>query len=131
MVLIEISASTPGLIFRTLGIIGVTGCHRLAVAQRYPLTTGYELLFPEAFMNAARVPSNPAQAHDVDDVEEKIRIRAYLLFEKRGGEHGHDLADWLQAEADILRSTLSAPPVRVTPIRATPAKKSRTKQTSV
>ena len=77
-------------------------------------------------MSAARVPTNPAQAHDVEDVEEKIRIRAYLLFEKRGGEDGHDLADWLQAEADILRSTLSAPPVRFTPF-----KKSRTKRTSV
>jgi hypothetical protein len=77
-------------------------------------------------MSAARVPPNPAQAHDVEDVEEKIRIRAYLLFEKRGGEHGHDLEDWLQAEADILRSTLSAPPVRFTPF-----KKSRTKRTSV
>ena len=77
-------------------------------------------------MNAARVPTNPAQAHDVEDVEEKIRIRAYLLFEKRGGEHGHDLADWLQAEADILRSTLSAPPVRLTP-----AKKPRTKRANV
>lgn len=82
-------------------------------------------------MNAARVPSNLAQAHDVENIEEKIRIRAYLLFEKRGGEHGRDLADWLQAEADILRSTLSAPPVRVTPIRVIPAKKSRTRRTSI
>ena len=77
-------------------------------------------------MSAARVPTNPAQAHDVEDVEEKIRIRAYLLFEKRGGEHGHDLADWLQAEAEIRRSQPSAPPVHFTPF-----KKSRTKRTSV
>ena len=82
-------------------------------------------------MSAARVPTNPAQAHDVENAAEKIRIRAYLLFEKRGGEHGHDLADWLQAEADIQRSTLSAPPVRVTPIRETPARKTRTKRTSI
>jgi hypothetical protein len=76
-------------------------------------------------MSAARVPTNPAQAHDVEDVEEKIRIRAYLLFEKRGGEHGHALADWLQAEADIQRNTLSVPPVRLIP-----ARKSRTRRTS-
>ena len=74
-------------------------------------------------MNAARVPSNPAQAQSM---EEKIRLRAYLLFEKRGGEHGHDLEDWLQAEAEVLRSNLSAPP----PVRLIPAKKSRTKRTS-
>ena len=74
-------------------------------------------------MSAARIPSNPAQAQSV---EEKIRIRAYLLFEKRGGEPGHELEDWLQAEAEILRSEPSAPPVRLTPLR-----RSRTKRTSI
>ena len=74
-------------------------------------------------MSAARVPGNLAQAHGV---EEEIRLHAYLLFEKRGGEHGHDLEDWLQAEAEILSSTPSAPPVRLTP-----PKKSRTRRTSI
>ena len=71
-------------------------------------------------MNAARVPGNPTRTQSM---EEEIRVRAYLLFEKRGGEHGHELEDWLQAEAEILDSTLSAPPVRLTP-----PKKSRTKR---
>lgn len=31
-----------------------------------------------------------------------IRQRAYLLFEQRGYEHGHDFEDWLQAEAEIM-----------------------------
>lgn len=74
-------------------------------------------------MSAARIPTNPAQAQSV---EEKIRLRAYLLFEKRGGEHGRALDDWLQAEEEILRSESSAPPVRLTPPR-----KSRTKRTSI
>jgi len=34
--------------------------------------------------------------------EEIIRKRAYQLFEKDGFEHGHDLDDWLQAEAEIM-----------------------------
>ena len=34
--------------------------------------------------------------------EELIRIRAYHSYEKRGCEHGHDLEDWLQAEAEIV-----------------------------
>lgn len=34
--------------------------------------------------------------------EEYIRERAYQIFEKRGSEHGHDLDDWLQAEAEIF-----------------------------
>jgi Protein of unknown function (DUF2934) len=74
-------------------------------------------------MSGARVASNPVQAHGV---EEKIRFCAYLIFEKRGGEHGHDLDDWLQAEAEILDSQGSAPPVRLTPV-----KKSRTKRARV
>jgi hypothetical protein len=77
-------------------------------------------------MSADRVPSNSARLHDVEDVEEKIRIRAYLLFEKRGGKQGSEVDDWLQAEAEILRSEQSAPAVRLTP-----AKKSRTKRTSI
>ena len=74
-------------------------------------------------MSAARVPSNPAQAQSV---EEQIRLRAYQLFERRGGEHGRALDDWLQAEVEIQRSMLSAPPVRLTP-----AKKSRNRRTSI
>jgi hypothetical protein len=38
----------------------------------------------------------------------EIARRAYELYEERGGEHGHDLDDWLQAERelqDLLRST--------------------------
>ena len=35
-------------------------------------------------------------------IEEEIRNRAYELFEARGREEGHELEDWLRAEADIL-----------------------------
>ena len=34
--------------------------------------------------------------------EELVRIRAYRLYEERGCEHGYDLEDWLQAEAEIF-----------------------------
>jgi len=33
--------------------------------------------------------------------EELIRIRAYHFYEKRGYGDGHDLDDWLRAEAEI------------------------------
>lgn len=33
---------------------------------------------------------------------EEIARRAYDLFERRGGQHGHDLADWLEAERELL-----------------------------
>jgi len=32
-----------------------------------------------------------------------IAVRAYDLFLARGGTHGDDLADWLQAEAELRR----------------------------
>ena len=37
-----------------------------------------------------------------NDIQERIRARVYELFEERGGENGHDVADWLQAEAEFL-----------------------------
>ncbi len=34
--------------------------------------------------------------------QDKIRCRAYELFEQRGYVHGHELDDWLKAESEIL-----------------------------
>ncbi len=42
---------------------------------------------------ASGVPSGPSP--------EAIAARAYALFLKRGGTHGDDRADWLQAEAEL------------------------------
>jgi Protein of unknown function (DUF2934) len=33
--------------------------------------------------------------------EEKIRRRAYEIYQERGGEPGHDLEHWLQAEREL------------------------------
>jgi hypothetical protein len=44
-----------------------------------------------------------------DELEERIRIRAYELYEQRGKGNGHALDDWLQAEAELAeRNTLRA-----------------------
>ena len=32
---------------------------------------------------------------------EEIRIRAYEIYIERGGQTGHDLDDWLQAEREL------------------------------
>jgi len=34
--------------------------------------------------------------------EEYIRLRAYQIYEQRGRQDGHDVDDWLEAEAEIL-----------------------------
>ncbi len=49
--------------------------------------------------------------------QEKIRFRAYELFEQRGCEHGRDLDDWLQAESELLRSKIAPVPPRVAPAK--------------
>jgi hypothetical protein len=38
--------------------------------------------------------------------EEKIRWRAYELYEQRGRADGHDEEDWLQAEREVLSTAL-------------------------
>lgn len=37
--------------------------------------------------------------------EEQIRDRAYELYEARGRGDGHDMEDWLEAEAEITGRT--------------------------
>jgi Protein of unknown function (DUF2934) len=38
------------------------------------------------------------------DIEDRIRHRAYQLYEERGTVDGFALDDWLQAEAEVLRA---------------------------
>ncbi len=48
--------------------------------------------------------STPAGASPASTVtHEEIAGRAYMLFLARGGAHGDDLADWFQAEAELLQ----------------------------
>ena len=47
-------------------------------------------------------PPTAAQA-EPQNLEEQIRHRAYELYEERGREDGHDLDDWLRAEAEIVQ----------------------------
>lgn len=47
-------------------------------------------------------------------VERKIRARARQLYEERGQTDGHALEDWVQAESEILSSSVLAPLYRRT-----------------
>ena len=40
---------------------------------------------------------------DFSELEERIRLRAYELYEQRGRTDGHALDDWLQAQAELSR----------------------------
>lgn len=50
---------------------------------------------------AIRVAAPPTDMASAESREKLIRCRAYSLYEARQGTNGSDLADWLQAEAEI------------------------------
>ena len=41
-------------------------------------------------------------------LQQKIRSRAYQLYQERGGEAGHELDDWLQAENELTTRSKAA-----------------------
>jgi HSP20 family molecular chaperone IbpA len=50
-----------------------------------------------------RVVPALALADRENRLHERIARRAYELFERRGSAHGRDVADWLQAESELVR----------------------------
>ncbi len=40
------------------------------------------------------------------NLDEEIRRRAFELYEQRGRQDGHDMDDWLRAEAEVTRSAV-------------------------
>ena len=45
--------------------------------------------------------SEPGGESDRPITSDDISARAYELYERRGGEHGQDWDDWLQAEREL------------------------------
>jgi len=45
--------------------------------------------------------STKSTADPHPNLDEEIRRRAYELYENRGCENGHDIDDWLRAEAEV------------------------------
>jgi hypothetical protein len=54
----------------------------------------------ESTANRRRAPARRARRSPPS--EEEIRLRAYQLFEARGGESGHEQEDWERAERELL-----------------------------
>lgn len=49
-----------------------------------------------------KVSAAKVEEGSLELTEELIRLRAYQLYEGRSCEHGHDLDDWFQAEAEVF-----------------------------
>lgn len=67
----------------------------------------------DEFLGEGRAPGEPVQRESRADVqstsmgsepsEEDIRLRAYHRYLERGGGHGRDYDDWLEAERELKR----------------------------
>ncbi len=58
---------------------------------------------PKLVTSSPKVAAAPVQKVSLStNLEEAIRLRAYSIYEQRGCEHGHDLDDWLIAEAEVV-----------------------------
>lgn len=47
------------------------------------------------------------------DIDERIRQRAFELFQLRGCQDGHDFDDWMQAEEEVRGKPLKLSNLRV------------------
>jgi hypothetical protein len=51
----------------------------------------------------ATAGARPAVQSVGADIQERIRMTAYFLYEKRGRQPGHEMSDWLEAERIVRR----------------------------
>jgi hypothetical protein len=54
-----------------------------------------------ASKSARTPPPAPPNTQTPYRSSDQVARRAYELFLARGGEHGHDVEDWLQAEREL------------------------------
>jgi len=64
--------------------------------------TGIEDLRTDAILIAEPSPEERSAKPEGDELRALIAERAYFIAQRRGFEAGHDVEDWLQAEAEIL-----------------------------
>ncbi len=43
------------------------------------------------------------------EFDARVAMKAYELFERRGGDHGHDVDDWLEAERLVVEELRQMP----------------------
>ena len=58
--------------------------------------------------NITAVPPVSSEMAHSQLFEQQVRARAYQLYEQRGKTEGHEMEDWLQAEAELLPQSKAA-----------------------
>jgi hypothetical protein len=51
--------------------------------------------------------------------EQQVRAHAYQIYLERGGQHGHDMDDWLQAEYELVQLPIQ----KIAELEMAPSKK--------
>jgi hypothetical protein len=59
--------------------------------------------------------------------EEQIRARAHEIYLARGGQPGHEMDDWLQAEYELIR----LPVRKIVELESPPPKRSRKRRSAL
>ncbi len=78
-------------------------------------------------MSSSPTPQSSGQSLSFNPaLEEKIRLRAYELYLRRGAKPGDALEDWLRAESEIVSERVVQAPVSI----ASGVKKPRAKRTT-
>jgi DUF2934 family protein len=58
------------------------------------------------------------ESSEAEELESQIRLRAYELYQERGGEEGHEVEDWLRAEEELTETAEVRLPEKKTPLIA-------------
>ena len=80
------------------------------IAEKQSAAAGPQLQGGSATQTEADQTAGGANAGPVVDREELIRLTAYALYEARGHVDGHELEDWLKAEAQVAPAGPDAAP---------------------
>ena len=64
---------------------------------------------PRAAVATQAAARSTAPPLDGSSREDMIRLSAYRFFEQRGCVYGHEIEDWLKAEAEVDRALAATP----------------------
>ena len=57
---------------------------------------------PDSSSDEGQAAESAASIPRPENLQAAIALRAYELYQKRGGQGGHELDDWLEAERQVL-----------------------------
>ena len=61
-------------------------------------------------------PAAPQSRVAKNPTEEEIAVRAYQIYEERGGAAGNEVEDWIRAERELLAENVTPAPENEKPV---------------